>query len=112
MAMRWKLSSPGTASLMSGKMTCGFFYDGVPLKTHYRADFTCFDRQYIVELKAIKNLTRVEWAQVVHYMRATRTPYGLLLNFGRPQFQYDTFDKGSLPKIFDDRGGLEETSSR
>ena len=47
------------------------FYDGVPLKTHYRADFTCFDRQYIVELKAIKNLTRVEWAQVVHYMRAT-----------------------------------------
>ena len=67
---------------------------------------------YIVELKAIKNLTRVEWAQVVHYMRATRTPYGLLLNFGRPQFQYDTFDKGSLPKIFDDRGGLEETSSR
>ena len=55
------------------------FYDGVPLKTHYRADFTCFDRQYIVELKAIKNLTRVEWAQVVHYMRATRTPYGLLL---------------------------------
>ena len=89
-----------------------FFYDGVPLKTHYRADFTCFDRQYIVELKAIKNLTRVEWAQVVHSMRATRTPYGLLLNFGRPQFQYDTFDKGSLPKIFDDRGGLEETSSR
>ena len=25
MAMRWKLSSPGTASLLSGKMTCGFF---------------------------------------------------------------------------------------
>ena len=88
------------------------FYDGVPLKTHYRADFTCFDRQYIVELKDIKNLTRVEWAQVVHYMRATGTPYGLLLNFGRPQFQYDTFDKESLPKIFGDRGGLEETSSR
>ena len=86
------------------------YYEGVPLKTHYRADFTCYDRQYIVELKAIKNLTRVEWAQVVHYMRATGTPYGLLLNFGRPQFQYDTFDKESLPKIFEDRGGLEETS--
>ena len=45
-------------------------------------------------------------------MRATRTPYGRLLNVGRPQFQYDTFDKESLPKIFDDRGGLEETFSR
>ena len=76
-------------------------YGGVPLKTRYRADFTCFDRQYIVELKAIKDITRIEWAQVVHYMRATRIPYGLLINFGRPQLQYDTFDKETLPKLFD-----------
>ena len=78
------------------------YYEGVPLKTHYRADFTCFDRQYIVELKAIKTITKVEWAQVVHYMRATGTPFGLLINFGRPQLQYDTFDKASLPGIFDE----------
>ena len=30
------------------------YYDGQPLPTNYRADFTCFDRNYIVELKAIK----------------------------------------------------------
>lgn len=76
------------------------FYEGVPLKTRYRADFTCYDRQYIVELKAIKTLTKVEWAQVVHYMKATGVPCGLLINFGRPQLQYDTFDKDSLSGIF------------
>ena len=30
-------------------------------------------------------------------MRATRIPYALLLNFGRPQLQYDTFDLDKLP---------------
>ncbi len=67
-------------------------YEGQPLPTMWRADFTCFDRNYIVELKAIKTITKIEWAQVIHYMRATRIPYALLLNFGRPQLQYDTFD--------------------
>ena len=54
-------------------------------------------RSYIVELKAIKSITKIEWAQVIHYMRATRIPYALLLNFGRPQLQYDTFDLAKLP---------------
>ena len=73
------------------------YYDGQPLPTNWRSDFTCFDRGYIVELKAIKSITKIEWAQVIHYMRATRIPYALLLNFGRPQLQYDTFDLEKLP---------------
>ena len=73
------------------------YYDGQPLPANWRADFTCFDRNYIVELKAIKSVTKIEWAQVIHYMRATRIPYALLLNFGRPQLQYDTFDLDKLP---------------
>ena len=73
------------------------YYDGQPLPTNYRADFTCFDRNYIVELKAIKTITKVEWAQVIHYLRATRIPYALLINFGRPQIQYDTFELAKLP---------------
>ena len=39
----------------------------------------------------------VEWAQVVHYFRATRIPHALLVNFGRPALQYDTFDLDRLP---------------
>jgi len=73
------------------------YYDGQPLPTVWRADFTCFERRFIVELKAVKTLTKIEWAQVIHYLRATRIPYALLVNFGRPGFQYDTFDLDRLP---------------
>ena len=74
------------------------YYDGQALRTNWKADFTCFERNYIVELKAIKSITKIEWAQVIHYMRATRIPYALLMNFGREKFQYDSFDLASLPK--------------
>lgn len=73
------------------------YYDGKPLPTVWRADFTCFDREFIVELKAIKTITKIEWAQVVHYLRATRIPHALLVNFGRSALQYDTFDLDRLP---------------
>ena len=66
------------------------------LPTNYRADFTCFNRSYIVELKAIKTITKVEWAQVIHYLRGTQIPYALLINFGRPQIQYGTFDLDTI----------------
>ena len=75
------------------------YYEGTRLQTRYRADFTCFDRGYIVELKAIKALTKVEWAQVIHYLRATRIPYALLVNFGRSEIQYETFELARLPSI-------------
>jgi len=75
------------------------YYDGKPLPTVWRADFTCFDREFIVELKAIKTMTKIEWAQVVHYLRATRIPYALLVNFGRPTLQYDTFDLNRLHSV-------------
>ena len=75
------------------------YYDGKPLPTVWRADFTCFDREFIVELKAIKAITKIEWAQVVHYLRATRIPHAMLINFGRPALQYDTFDLDRLPYV-------------
>ena len=39
-------------------------------------------------------------------MRATRIPYALLLNFGRPQLQYGTFDLAKLPS-----GSVIETAT-
>ena len=35
----------------------------------------------------------------MHYLRATRTPHALLVNFGRPSLQYDTFDLDKLPRM-------------
>ena len=82
-------------------------YCGVPLKTSYRADFTCFDRRFIVELKAIKALTGLERAQVRHYIKATGIRYALLINCATPQLQYDAFDITEIEKNSD----LSDTSA-
>ena len=75
------------------------FYGGQPLKTAYRADFTCYGREYIVELKAVRAITKIEWAQVIHYLRATQIKRALLVNFGRERIQYDTFSLDLLPPV-------------
>lgn len=73
-------------------------YQGHPLKTTYRADFTCFGRSFLVELKAVKEITGVEKAQVLHYMKATGIRFALLINFANEKLQYDAFDAEELKK--------------
>ena len=64
------------------------FYDGKQLKTFYKADFVC-ENKLIVELKAIKALGKNELAQVRNYLKATKLPFGLLLNFATPSLQHN-----------------------
>ena len=42
----------------------------------------------MVELKAIKEITEPQKAQVLNYLRATNLRLGLLLNFGASSMQY------------------------
>jgi len=66
------------------------YYKGRPLNGVYRADFICFD-SVVLELKAASNLAAAHKAQLIHYLRATKIPKGLLLNFGLPSLEFQRF---------------------
>ena len=59
----------------------GIEFKGQCLTQKYYADLVCFE-QIIVEMKALKQLSGKEDAQILNYLRATGFKVGLLINFG------------------------------
>ena len=66
------------------------FYKGDKLSTAYRADFVCFE-SVIVEWKAVKQLTIVDEAQILNYLKATGFRVGMPFNFGGSSLQHKRF---------------------
>lgn len=66
------------------------YYRGEPLGLRYRADFVCFNN-IVVEVKVQRQITNIEEAQVIHYLKAGRFQRGLLLNFGSSSLQVRRF---------------------
>jgi len=62
-------------------------YKEKPLDKTYQPDFVCFD-EVIVEIKAISNLSGIEEAQLINYLKATGLKVGLLINFGSKSLEY------------------------
>ena len=60
-------------------------YLGVDVGLH-RLDLVV-ENQIIVELKAVKELTDVHFAQLRSYLKATGLKVGLLLNFSKPTLE-------------------------
>jgi GxxExxY protein len=63
------------------------YYRDKVLKTYYQADFVCYD-SIIVELKALQQLSGIDEAQVINYLKASTLQKALLFNFGEQTLQY------------------------
>ena len=65
-------------------------YKNHQLKKFYQPDFICFDN-IIVEIKAISQLSGIEEAQLINYLKATELKIELLINFGAASLQFKRF---------------------
>lgn len=55
-----------------------------------RADFVV-EGKILVELKALKELEEVHWAQTLNYLKAYKLEVGLLINFGAKSLEWKRF---------------------
>lgn len=62
-------------------------YKGRPLNKKYIADFICYD-QVVVETKAQSDLTEIDIAQTINYLKLTHQSLALLINFGAKSMQH------------------------
>ncbi len=75
------------------------FYRQKQLGAPYFVDFLCYG-DILVELKAIKRLSKVEEAQVLHYLRATQKTRALLFNFGANHLEVRRYLNGTFTPSF------------
>jgi len=73
-------------------------YKNRTLNKDYIADFLCFDN-IIVEIKAIKQITGIEEAQLINYLKATKLPLGLIINFGSAKLEWKRYANTKEPRI-------------
>ncbi len=74
------------------------FYRNKKLGSPYFVDFLCYG-DILVELKAIKHLSKVEEAQVLHYLRATKKTRALLFNFGGTHLEVRRYLNGIFSTV-------------
>ena len=58
-----------------------FEYEGIVVEEGFRADLLV-DNRVIVEIKSVERLAPVHSKQLLTYLKLTKTPVGLLINFG------------------------------
>ena len=72
------------------EQTFNVFYKGVELQHKFKCDFICF-KNIIVELKAEKGLTDIDRSQIINYLKITKYPLGILINFGESSLKYERY---------------------
>lgn len=71
------------------EMPIACFYKHHKLEKTYRMDIVVDD--VVVELKSVKELIPQHRAQLFNYMRLTKRPVGLLINFGQQSLQGERY---------------------
>ena len=72
------------------EQTFNVFYKGVELQHKFKCDFICF-KNIIVELKVEKGLTDIDRSQIINYLKITKYPLGILINFGESSLMYERY---------------------
>ena len=86
-ALRLELLDNGIESETEKLLPC--FYKHHQMEKYYKMDLVVGD--IIVELKSVKELSSAHRAQLFNYLRLTKKPIGLLINFGQPSLQGERY---------------------
>ena len=74
------------------------YYGDIKLRKYFRADFICYD-SIVVEIKTTPYLTKLDEAQLINYLRATRLKLGLLVTFGVASLIYKRLINPNINKL-------------
>lgn len=72
------------------EQTFNVLYKGVELQHKFKCDFICY-KNIIVELKAEKAITDIDRSQIINYVKITKCPLGILVNFGESSLMYERY---------------------
>ncbi len=86
-ALHLELLERGIDNQMEKQIPC--YYKGKRMEKYYQPDIMVGD--VLIELKSVSELISAHRAQLFNYMRLTRTPIGLLINFGQPLLQGERY---------------------
>lgn len=86
-ALSIELSDKGVENQREAPIKC--YYKNRVMERHYFADILVGD--IIVELKSVSELAVEHRAQLFNYLRLTRKPIGLLINFGAESLQGERY---------------------
>ena len=86
-ALHLELCDQGINSEREKHLPC--YYKHHKLEKHYQMDLVVDD--IIIELKSVSELTSVHRMQLFNYLRLTKKPVGLLINFGQSYLQGERY---------------------
>ena len=86
-ALHLELLDRGVSNEREKQIPC--FYKGRRLEKFYQMDIVVGD--VVVELKSVDELNSAHRAQLFNYLRLTRKPLGLLINFGQSSLQGERY---------------------